>query len=90
VGTEVVEDETGARLLQIQIQDTGRGIAPENLVRLFEPFFTTKKHGTGLGLAISHRIIHGHRGSIQAQSKPGESTTFTISLPMPAVKDISQ
>lgn len=90
VSTEIAGSENGVRLLEIQIRDTGRGIAPENLARLFEPFFTTKKNGTGLGLAISHRIVCGHQGSIRAQSKPGESTTFRISLPVSALKNISQ
>ncbi len=90
IGTETTGHESGARLLQIKIQDTGRGIAPENLTRLFEPFFTTKKNGTGLGLAISHRIVHEHQGSIRAHCEPGRSTTFSVSLPVSAVKDISQ
>jgi signal transduction histidine kinase len=81
VGTEIADGDNGARVLQIQIRDTGVGITPENLARLFEPFFTTKKNGTGLGLAISHRIIHEHQGSIRAHSEIGKSSTFSISLP---------
>jgi two-component system NtrC family sensor kinase len=90
VSTEITGAENGARSLQIQIQDTGRGIAPENLARLFEPFFTTKKNGTGLGLAISHRIVREHQGSIRAHSEAGNNTTFSVSLPVSAVKDTSQ
>jgi signal transduction histidine kinase len=78
VNTEI----TGARQLQIQIQDTGVGIARENLARLFEPFFTTKKNGTGLGLAISKRIALEHHGSIQAWSEINKGSTFTLSLPV--------
>jgi signal transduction histidine kinase len=84
VRTEITGNENGGRSLQIKIQDTGRGIAPENLARLFEPFFTTKKNGTGLGLAISHRIVREHQGSIRAHSEAG-STIFSISLPAAAV-----
>jgi two-component system sensor histidine kinase HydH len=82
IGTEMADGENGARVLQIQIQDSGVGISPENLARLFEPFFTTKKNGTGLGLAICQRIIHEHRGSIHAQSEAGKCSRFTISLPV--------
>jgi signal transduction histidine kinase len=90
VGTEITGNKNGARSLQIKIRDTGRGIAPEDQARLFEPFFTTKKNGTGLGLAISYRIVGEHQGSIWAHSEAGNSTTFSISLPMSVVKDTLQ
>jgi signal transduction histidine kinase len=81
VGTEIAEGNHGARLMRIQIQDTGVGIPPENLGRLFVPFFTTKKNGTGLGLAISQRIAHEHQGVIHVQSEPNKGSTFSLSLP---------
>jgi signal transduction histidine kinase len=81
VHTEMVNGERRERQLRINIQDTGVGIAPENLERLFEPFFTTKIHGTGLGLAISQRIALEHHGSIRVQSEPGKGSTFSLSLP---------
>jgi signal transduction histidine kinase len=68
--------------LQVTIQDTGIGIAPENMKRLFEPFFTTKPSGTGLGLAITRRIVQQHRGEISAKSRLGDGTIFTILLPV--------
>jgi signal transduction histidine kinase len=49
---------------------------------LFEPFFTTKPDGTGLGLAITQRIIHEHRGKIDVESRPGQGTTFIVTLPI--------
>ena len=82
ITTELADGENGARVLKIQIADTGLGIAPENLEHLFVPFFTTKRNGTGLGLAISHRIILEHRGTITVQSEPGKSTVFSLSLPV--------
>ena len=64
--------------------DTGCGISQEDLARIFEPFFTTKLagHGTGLGLAIVYGIIERHGGTVKVDSRPGEGTTFTISLPV--------
>ncbi|HWW02044.1 MAG TPA: ATP-binding protein [Candidatus Acidoferrum sp.] len=71
----------GGSQIQIAIQDTGHGVAPENLERLFEPFFTTKPSGTGLGLAVTQRVVNEHGGAIRADSRLGEGTTFTITLP---------
>jgi len=81
VATEMTKEKPAGWQFQVIIQDTGVGIAPENLKRLFEPFFTTKKHGTGLGLAISHRIVLEHHGTIQVQSDPGKGSRFRLSFP---------
>jgi signal transduction histidine kinase len=81
VSTEISGEKPGERRMCIHIQDTGLGIAPENLPHLFEPFFTTKKSGTGLGLAICQRIIHEHDGDITAQSEVKKGATFSVSLP---------
>ncbi|MBN2055130.1 GAF domain-containing protein [bacterium] len=67
--------------IRLRIRDTGIGIPEENLDRLFTPFFTTKAEGTGLGLAIVHKIVDAHNGTIMADSRSGEGTSFTISLP---------
>ncbi|NWF55339.1 MAG: PAS domain-containing sensor histidine kinase, partial [Syntrophaceae bacterium] len=75
--------DAGSHPIEVLIQDTGQGIAPENLNKLFIPFFTTKKigQGTGLGLAIAYGIVKMHRGTIDVRSKVGEGTTFCIKLP---------
>jgi len=75
-----------AALAQVRviIEDTGLGISPQNMSHLFEPFFTTKPDGTGLGLAITQRIIHEHRGKIDVESRPGQGTTFIVTLPVSA------
>jgi signal transduction histidine kinase len=67
----------------IRVQDTGRGIPPENLRKIFEPFFTTKPpgRGTGLGLAICQRIMDDHHGRIEVSSEVGRGSTFTLILP---------
>lgn len=70
--------------VRIEIEDSGRGIPPENLGRIFEPFFTTKPavKGTGLGLSVTYGIIKHHGGDIQVRSEPGCGATFTITLPI--------
>jgi signal transduction histidine kinase len=70
---------------QIIFEDTGCGIAPENLDKIFEPFFSTKSpgKGTGLGLSICYGIIEEHKGKISVSSNGiGKGTAFTISLPV--------
>jgi len=67
--------------LRVRFEDTGCGIAEDDLHRIFERYFTTKQTGTGLGLAIVDRIIAVHNGRIDVQSKVGEGTAFTIDLP---------
>lgn len=70
------------KYVQIDIEDTGCGIPPENLNKIFEPFFTTKgQKGTGLGLSVIWGIIDNHNGTINVQSEVGKGTTFTIRLP---------
>ena len=72
--------------VEIAVQDTGHGIAPENMSKLFTPFFTTKEpgQGVGLGLAVSYGIIERHGGKIEVQSEVGKGTTFTVVLPSAA------
>ena len=75
----------GSNSIALQIRDDGSGIPDELLPRMFEPFFTTKgSKGVGLGLAISRNIVDRHNGKIEVQSKPGQGTTFTISIPVDA------
>ena len=70
--------------VRIDIADTGSGIPLEIINRIFDPFFTTKPvgTGTGLGLSITHGIIRKHGGRIDVSSRPGEGTTFSITLPI--------
>jgi signal transduction histidine kinase len=66
----------------IDVTDTGKGIAKQNISKVFKPGFTTKKRGWGLGLSLSKRIIEQyHKGQLFVkQSEPGKGTTFRIVL----------
>jgi polar amino acid transport system substrate-binding protein len=66
----------------IEIQDQGRGIAPEDLPRVTDPFFTTRRSsgGTGLGLFVSAGIIEEHGGVLEFESTAGEGTTVRITF----------
>ncbi len=70
-----------APLVEIEIADTGPGIARAHLGRLFVPGFTTKETGSGVGLAIAERVITAHHGRISVDSSEGQGTTVTITLP---------
>ncbi|MEJ7701884.1 MAG: ATP-binding protein [Pyrinomonadaceae bacterium] len=67
--------------VKIEIADTGAGIPEENLTKIFEPYFSTKETGTGLGLAIVKKNVDVHNGTIEAESRLGEGTKFTVKLP---------
>lgn len=72
----------GRDWVEIEVADTGPGIAPEVLARIFDPFFTTKRsRGTGLGLSISQTLVTQAGGIILAASEPGRGSRFTIRLP---------
>jgi CheY-like chemotaxis protein len=86
----LVEDNTitglhGGPHVQLEVRDTGTGIAKENLGKIFDPYFSTKQKdsnkGSGLGLAIVHSIITKHEGIISVSSTPDAGTTFEIFLP---------
>ncbi|OGX85671.1 ATP-binding protein [Hymenobacter glacialis] len=69
----------------IRVTDNGTGMSPAVQAKIFQPFFTTKPtgEGTGLGLSLSYDIItKGHGGTLSVHSTPGESTEFTITLPV--------
>jgi len=68
--------------LSMKVQDTGVGIAREDLERIFAPFFTKKAKGQGLGLAVCKRLVEAQDGTITAASELGHGTTFTVTIPM--------
>ena len=82
-GTVTVTTRAAQPWVEIEVADTGCGIAEENLGHLFSPFYTTKApgRGTGLGLSIVYGIIKMHHGQIAVASRVGAGTTFTVTLP---------
>lgn len=75
-------ERNGSAEVQIEVSDTGAGIAIENQHKVFEPFFTTRPNGVGLGLAIVRKTIHDHGGTISLRSNGNVGTTFVIKLPL--------
>ncbi len=72
----------GQEGVEIEVTDTGVGMAPEVLKSVFDPFFTTKRQqGTGLGLSISQKLVLRSGGHIRAHSQPGQGTSFFVWVP---------
>ena len=67
--------------IQIDVEDTGQGIEPEQLSKIFDLFISTKEEGTGVGLTIVKQVIEGHGGQVNVESNPGHGTKFSILLP---------
>lgn len=67
--------------IEIEIADTGPGIAAADLAHIFAPGFTTKAAGSGIGLAVVDRVATAHRGRVLVDSAPGQGTTMTLVLP---------
>ena len=81
LSTEAVQTN-GQMFIELRVEDTGEGIAPEDLENLFDPFFTTKDEGkgTGLGLSICQGIVDAHGGSIWAENVPDGGAAFVVRL----------
>jgi len=81
-GVHAARRRAFSRRVLIEVEDTGAGIAGDEVDRVFNPFFTTKDTGTGLGLALTHKIVEDHGGTIDFRSTPGTGTVFRIVLPL--------
>lgn len=81
--TIITRSGKNREFVEVEMQDTGKGIPPEILPHIFDPFFSTKGvDGTGLGLSVSYGIIKNHKGNIKVESKVGVGTSFIIELPI--------
>ncbi|HEV2181396.1 MAG TPA: ATP-binding protein [Gemmatimonadaceae bacterium] len=72
----------GNQMAVLDVQDTGGGIAPENMQHIFEPLFTTKARGLGLGLSVARSLVTANGGAISVASELGTGSTFSVRVPM--------
>jgi signal transduction histidine kinase len=91
-GTITIKSKKEEDMVRISVSDTGIGIREEDIGKLFTEFeqldsgITKQYGGTGLGLAISKKLIELHGGRIWVESKVGEGSTFTFTLPIKGIK----
>ena len=87
IGVSLAAAENAAT---VTVWDTGCGMDAETLSRIFEQFFQgdtdRRADGCGLGLTLCKRIVELHGGTIAAESRPGEGSRFTVTLPEKSVK----
>jgi signal transduction histidine kinase len=81
-GNLTITSRQSRKNLEISFTDTGVGMPKETMQQIFTPLFTSKAKGMGFGLAISKRIIEAHGGKITVDSKVGEGSTFTLTVPI--------
>ncbi|MFV1963940.1 MAG: PAS domain-containing sensor histidine kinase [Pirellulaceae bacterium] len=80
-GELVITACRGPKGFELEVADSGPGIADDVRLKVFEPFYTTKSEGTGLGLAIVHRIAEAHGGDVLATNCPEGGAAFTLRIP---------
>jgi signal transduction histidine kinase len=78
--SQKMKSETRPRV-NVEFQDTGKGMDSTVVSHVFDPFFTTKPSGTGLGLSISHELVRAHGGDIKIDSEKGRGTSIMITIP---------
>ena len=86
-GSIVISTAVEDNEILVSVEDTGIGIAENDIPNLFEKFYRVPgsdkiSTGSGLGLSISKRIVEAHGGRINVKSKLGEGTIFTVHLPL--------
>jgi signal transduction histidine kinase len=79
-GALAIRGRHRAGFIEIDVEDSGMGIHPDNLGKIMEPLFSTKARGIGLGLPIARAILEKHRGRLTVTSQPCHGTRFTVEL----------
>ena len=87
-GQVTLRTKNNGRFVQIEVEDNGCGMSPEQMEKVFFPFYTTKAvgKGTGLGLSISYGIVKSLGGRIEVTSEQGRGSTFAVLLPRKTVE----
>jgi signal transduction histidine kinase len=85
-GTINVAISANEKIVVIDFEDEGQGIAEDVLEKIWDPFFTTKEMGTGLGLGVVKNIIESHGGSIQILNRAAGGAQVTVELPVDHAK----
>jgi PAS domain S-box-containing protein len=75
------QSDAGGERAVVEVEDSGAGLAAEDLQRIFIPFFTTKAKGHGVGLALAHRVVTQHGGTLSARNAEAGGAVFTVVLP---------
>ncbi len=78
----IISTDVRDGFFEVQIADTGIGMAKDKIKNIYDPFFTSKIYGPGLGLTFALKTIQSHRGHISVHSKEGQGTVFIIRLPL--------
>ncbi len=81
-GEIFIESKIGKQGVEIYVEDTGPGVAPEIREHLFEPFTSAREDGTGLGLSVSYGILTAHGGSLDLVPGRGKGARFRVTLPV--------
>jgi signal transduction histidine kinase len=79
-GALAIRGRHKAGFIEIDVEDSGMGIHPDNLGKIMEPLYSTKARGIGLGLPIARAIVEKHRGRLTVVSQPCHGTKFTVEL----------
>ena len=82
-----VSTRANGKHVEVDITDSGHGIAADDQKRVFEPFFTTKQQGLGLGLSICSTIVEAHKGKLSIQNSDHGGATAKLSLPFAAAQN---
>jgi len=82
--TLLIKSARDAEGVVIEVQDSGKGLDPEQASRIFDSFFTTKPEGIGMGLSISRSIVEAHGGRLQGMPGSSDGAVFRVILPKAA------